>query len=55
MGIFSSHQLEKKEVPFSMAIEMGNSGTSVFTNTREWEQKERNKIMKQTKKVSREG
>ena len=31
---------------------MGNSCTSVFPNTRSWEQQERNKIKKQTKKIT---
>ena len=33
---------------------MGNSCTSVFPNTRAWEQQERNKIKKWTKKVRSE-
>ena len=33
---------------------MGNSSSSVLPNTRAWEQQERNKIMKQTRKVRRE-
>ena len=33
---------------------MGNSCTSVFLNTRTWEQQERNKKNKPTKKVRRE-
>ena len=33
---------------------MGSSCTSVFPNTLAWEQQERNKIKKQTKKVRRE-
>ena len=33
---------------------MGNSCTSVFPNTRAWEQQERNKIKKQAKEVRRE-
>ena len=33
---------------------MGNSCTSVFKNTRAWEQQEKNKIKKQAKKVRRE-
>ena len=33
---------------------MGNSCTSVFSNTHAWEQQERNKINKQREKVRRE-
>ena len=33
---------------------MKNSCTSVFPNTRAWEQQERNKTKKQTKKARRE-
>ena len=44
----------KKQVPFSMAIEMGNPCTSVFPNTRALEQQEWNKIKKQTKTERRE-
>ena len=32
----------REQVPFSMAMEMENSCTSVFPNTRAWEQQDRN-------------
>ena len=45
---------EKRKVPFSMAIEHGNSCMSVFPNTQAWEQQEPNKTKKQMKMVRRE-
>ena len=45
---------EKKQVPFSMTIGNVELMHECFPKHREWEQQERNKTKKQTKKVRRE-
>ena len=50
MFSFSCTKEKNKEVPFSMAIEMGNSCTRVFPNTRTWEQQEGNETDEEGKK-----
>ena len=51
----SADRLAKKGTYHSVWLQdMGNSCTSVFPNTRAWEEQERNKTKKQTKMVRRE-
>ena len=38
--VHSSCTIKKKQVPFSISIEMWNSCMSVFLNTHTWEQQE---------------